>query len=71
MANALPPIPIKTSIADDNGFVSQVWVSWFIELFNRVGGSSGASTTQLLTLITNLQTQTGNLEGGLSKGRDL
>lgn len=71
MANALPPIPIKSPMVDKNGAITFVWSAYHRELFERVGGVSGASNSQILGLISSLQDRVSDLEGGLNKGPTL
>jgi hypothetical protein len=74
VANALPPTPLKTPLLDDKGLIVPAWATYLRELNNRVGGTTGYSTTQLYTLISNLQavdTALTNQANGLSQGRQL
>ena len=49
--NALPNVPYKAPIADQNGLVAQVWQAFFRELFNRVGQNIAPSNTDLANLV--------------------
>lgn len=74
MANTLPPTPYNSPIADNRGLITVAWQGFFKELFIRVGGTSGTSNSQLLALITNLQTDITALQtadSGFSQGRAL
>ena len=74
MANPLPPIPLKTPIADDNGLPTGPWTAWFRELFSRVGGTNASSNSQLFALISTIQTNISSLQTeveGLKQGRQL
>lgn len=71
MANPVPPLPLKTPLADQAGLLTPAWTAWFRELFTRVGGTSASTNSQLLALIENLQADVNVLQGGLTQGRDL
>jgi hypothetical protein len=55
MANSIPPIPVKVPVIGKTGLMTQPWLSFFQEMFLRVGGNSAPGTSQVLTLISNLQ----------------
>ena len=40
----LPPVPHGEPVTDSNGILTRVWARWFLQLFNRVGGSSPETT---------------------------
>ena len=57
MANALPPIPFKTPFLDirPNGKqeINQAWRKFIIELYARVGGTSGDFSQIILDELDN------------------
>ena len=86
MATIVPPVPYKTPVLDQNGFLAEPWSKWFRQLAERVGGTVALSNTELAgspstligTQVTSLQTlttthttQIANLEGALTQGRQL
>lgn len=57
MANALPPIPTRSAMADDQGMVTNIWFVFFREVSNRIGGFTAQSNAELLTRIEALEAQ--------------
>lgn len=47
MAITVPNPPYKTPVTDDRGLMAPSWVSWFREVFNRIGGNVALSNTEL------------------------
>lgn len=82
MSKAVSPIPYKVPIADANGNLSPVWGTWFRDLFDRIGGLSASSNTELnatltsatssittnAALVTSLTARVTALENNLSQG---
>ena len=48
MANTtLPPIPYKTKIITETGYLSPAWSKFILFLFERTGGTEAVSNTDL------------------------
>jgi hypothetical protein len=56
VAEVVPPIPYKSQIANENGFISEPWSKWFRQMFLRVGGSDALSNAELAASLSSLQT---------------
>jgi len=72
--NVLPPVPYLAKMVDDNGRCTPQWAAFFRELWNRAGGGTGQSTTQLEATAASLATSITTLQGeidDLGKGRAL
>lgn len=52
MANTIPPIPYKVKVSDSRGYVSDAWSKFFLFMFDRVGGTTGDSNTELSESVT-------------------
>lgn len=72
MAVQLPQIPYKTPLVDKNGMVTDPWSKFFRQLFQRVGGLSALSNTELAgdvnvssiqTLTTEINTLEAEIDG--------
>jgi hypothetical protein len=74
---ALPPIPMKVPLADQQGYMSQPWAKFILQLFDRVGGAIALSNLQLEELqasdlatitatLTSLDTRIDTLEAAVS-----
>lgn len=44
MATTLPPPPLRETMQSDNGFITQIWLKWFTQLYKRVLGFAGTVT---------------------------
>ena len=75
----LPPVPYKTPMQDESGFLSEPWSKWFRQAFARMGGVDAptnkdlqsSNTGALLSLQTSvavLQSQVSSLQLGLGNG---
>jgi hypothetical protein len=65
--NTIPPIPYKTPVNNDRGYVSEAWSKFFLEVFYRIGGTSsatGESTTGLAADILQLQQDIQDIKQG-------
>jgi hypothetical protein len=71
MANALPPVPMKTPVLDVRGLLSREWAQFFNELVSRVGGVAGNSTTDLSNEITLLEESLADSVDDITQGRQL
>lgn len=72
--NALPPIPIRTPMVDQNGMISPAWLALVREIYNRVGGSVSSSNATLATQATMIDGRVTALESevqGIGIGRAL
>lgn len=56
MSSVLPPIPFKSQPLDQNGFFSEVWTKYFLQLFNRTGGQIALTNTELETTVVSNNT---------------
>lgn len=60
MSVTIPPVPYKSPIVSETGFLTPPWEKWFRELFMRIGGVVALSNTELETQlggITDVETQ--------------
>jgi hypothetical protein len=68
--NNLPPVPYKSLMAGDDGFVSEPWSKWFRQAFKRMGGVDAPTNKDLqasqLPAITALQSQVTSLNSQFS-----
>lgn len=59
--NIIPPVPNNQPVTDKNTqMVSQVWSSFFNEIWNRVGGPNASTNLQLQTSINNFTQSAAN-----------
>lgn len=49
---SLPPPPIKETVIAQNGRLTIPWTNWFINTFDRIGGSIAPSNSELGTQIS-------------------
>ncbi len=47
MAVILPPLPYKSPMLRDDGFLSEAWSKWFRQMFSRIGGTEALSNIEL------------------------
>lgn len=71
MANPMPPIPFKSPMTDQNGYMTISWIGFFRELFNRIGGTQSSSNATLETQVATLQQQVADLQKQVYMGRNL
>lgn len=71
MPNAIPPMPIKNPLQDAQGLMSQPWLAFFREVYNRIGGTSAVSNTDLHTTQTSLTEDLAQAEANAWQGRAL
>lgn len=78
MATTLPQVPSKIQVVDAHGYMSMAWSKWFVQLFNRVGGPSSPTLSDLssgqVSDFTSLSAAVIALQnggGGLGVGPDL
>lgn len=71
MANALPPLPLRHPIEDADGLMSQPWIALMREIFNRIGGTSAQSNTDLHTTTLSLTDSIAQAEANFCQGRSL
>jgi hypothetical protein len=62
----LPPVPYKSPLASRTGLLNTVWEKWFRELFERLGGSEGATITDLSSDVDELQSLTDSHEASIN-----
>lgn len=64
MANIVPPIPYKVDVITKTGKMSDPWVKFFRELYNRAGGSQTTVTDSedLTTAVNNIKLRLEALE---------
>lgn len=46
----VPPVPYKTPVLDQAGYLSPSWSAWFRQLFIRIGQARALSNTELENL---------------------
>lgn len=46
----LPPVPQRTPVTDDRGFLTPAWSAWFRQLFFRVGAHDALTNVELALL---------------------
>lgn len=71
MPNAIPPMPIKNPLEDAQGLMSQPWLAFFREVYNRIGGTSATSNTDLHDTQTSLTEDLAQAEANFWQGRTL
>lgn len=49
---SVPPIPLQVQIVDDRNYLNPVWSRWFVQLYQRIGGSLALSNSELETIQT-------------------
>lgn len=64
----VPTPPYKVQMLSGDGFLSQAWLSWFREVYIRIGGTSALSNTELAGTITStVSTQISDLQNAVSE----
>lgn len=79
MSQNFPPPPYRQPIQDKNGYLTTAWAQWFQLGYDRAGGISALSNTELASSsqgtstavqaqITSLQTQINTISNQISGG---
>lgn len=50
MPSNLPPVPHRTPIFDEGGYLNQIWSDFFQKLFLRTGGTTASTNDELYTV---------------------
>lgn len=50
MAQVIPPLPYKSPVITQTGFLSEPWSKWFRQMFIRIGGIEALSNVELAAL---------------------
>lgn len=66
MSTTLQPPPVSQQIIGNDGKLTLSWVSWFRDLFSRVGQAVQLSNTELSNAQSTLSTSVAGLTGTVS-----
>lgn len=66
VSQLLPPAPINTPVAGQNGLVNQQWTMYFQKLNARVGGGSSDNLSTVISNLATAQGQITTLQGQLT-----
>lgn len=76
MADIVPPVPHKSLVLTENGYLTAAWAGWLRQLYIRIGGVEALSNieigdqlqdlTTLQAAVTTLQTAVTTLQSNIN-----
>lgn len=54
MSNTVPPVPYKSPMINNEGFLTSPWDKWFREVFVRIGQNIAPSNTEISVQLEDL-----------------
>lgn len=66
MPSKLPPVPHKTKLLQQSGYLSTAWSQFFVKLFERVGGFEANTNSEFSVDLTSIETNVSNNSNSIS-----